>query len=702
MEALLAQYAEKANEIANQATKIAEQEAHKKFKKKYAKRIRILKSNSKKKAQSLNKLTEDYNSIIVKLEEAKLEHEREKEEFIKHERKNMTTALKSMGEFQLVNLNVGGKKFTTTINTLTKYEDSMFPVLLSGKFKENPANEIFIDRDGQAFKYIMTFLRNGEYIAPSDPAMQKLVNCEIEYYGLTCLLNKNPTVKPTYYGINNFFPYEAYFTNEFKQIRKDENKIRSDKCNLSDPDKCNLSDLNLSDPFLIKIFEEEYNPLTNPQENQEIIGFDPELRNQSRFDIVSEKEFGERFAKYSNNLFDGFKWNNVCVAGGSVVRCLLKESEFGSNSDSKSNLEKGTDIDLFIYGLTKEECITKAMEIYNYLRAKSGGDIFWIRTIHALTICLKYPNKHIQIVLRTYKDIADILTTFDLDSCCVAFSGTQILKGISVSNVVCTPRFKHAITYQTNIVDPKRQSETYEFRLYKYKSMGFSITVPGYSRDMVNPNTNLKSLWSTNGLRRLLILKYYEQLTGDGMNATRCECEYVTNEKLQDTNFDPPTKSDYFKQICRHHKNSSIVKLCNGKDFQPHTLVAIDNIDKLKENEIEDPKAFSDYCNTFIPHGVLWEPVELIKLYTKRIEAMMFGGSKLTKVSYIFYHQGRVDRQDFDISETEINEMTNYDNVNIEFTIPAKMEFEEPTIGKEMRGSFHPTHFDYYGDVLSF
>jgi len=678
MEALLRQYAD-------QAKKIAEQEAQEKFANEYLERIRILEENSGKKSENIEKLTNDYNSIIVKLEESKLEFEREKEEFIKHERKNIAAALKITEAQQLVNLNVGGKKFKTTVDTLTKYEDSIFPVLLSGKFKEDPEKEIFIDRDGQAFKYIMTFLRNGEYIAPSDPAMQKLVMCEIDYFGLSCLLSKNPAVNPSYYGINNFFPYEAYFTPEFKNIRTEENNvriIRNSDDNVHLANKIREKD----EPFLLKVFSEEFQQMyyntTNPQINQEI------MTSDKKINLVTEKQFGGRFAKYSNNLFDHFDWKNVCVAGGSVVRCLLGNLSVKdpkpSYSDEPNQSSKGTDIDLFIYGLTNEESVAKLMQIYDYFRNKFPNDIFWVRTISAFTICLKYPNKHIQIVLRVYKDITDVLTTFDLDSSCVAFTGTKTIKGITTSEVFCTPRFKHAITYGTNIVDPARQSETYEFRLYKYKLMGFSITVPGYNHDMINPHTNLSSLYSTNGLKRLLIIKQFEKLTGNGMDATRCNC--------RNNQYD---NRSYRENICKIHRKVTIM----SSSFQSKSITSIDNLDEMRENEIEDPSKFSDYCSTFIPHGYIWNNETLENLYTIRMHAYVNSGNN-KELHHIFMHKGRSDVTHFDVLDDEIERITGAVDEITTFTIPKKLTFEEPTVGKKMRGSFHPTNFDYYGDCL--
>ena len=56
-----------------------------------------------------------------------------------------------------IKLNVGGKIYETTLDTLRKDPDSMLCAMFSGRF-ESKANEVngayFIDRDGKLFRYV--------------------------------------------------------------------------------------------------------------------------------------------------------------------------------------------------------------------------------------------------------------------------------------------------------------------------------------------------------------------------------------------------------------------------------------------------------------------------------------------------------------------------------------------------------------------
>ena len=67
-------------------------------------------------------------------------------------------------------LNIGGTKYYTSINTLLRYDDSIFYAMFSGKFliKPNRDRSFFIDRDGKNFEYILNYLRTGHLIFDSN------------------------------------------------------------------------------------------------------------------------------------------------------------------------------------------------------------------------------------------------------------------------------------------------------------------------------------------------------------------------------------------------------------------------------------------------------------------------------------------------------------------------------------------------------
>ena len=93
-----------------------------------------------------------------------------------------------------MSLNVGGVRYTTSLPTLTKYPDSFFgrmftcdgDGLIPSEKDENGA--YFIDRDGQLFRHILNFLRNGELSLPRSFDEHKGLRLEADFYQIQPLI----------------------------------------------------------------------------------------------------------------------------------------------------------------------------------------------------------------------------------------------------------------------------------------------------------------------------------------------------------------------------------------------------------------------------------------------------------------------------------------------------------------------------------
>lgn len=121
-----------------------------------------------------------------------------------------------------------------------------------------------------------------------------------------------------------------------------------------------------------------------------------------------------------------------------------------------------------------------------------------IRTKNALTIASKYPTRHVQIVLRLYKSVSEILTGFDVDCSCTAFDGSQVW---------ASPRALSAFVTQANVIDITRRSPSYENRLAKYARRGFEIHWPNLDRSKIDPTIFERSFSHVFGLARLLVME---------------------------------------------------------------------------------------------------------------------------------------------------------------------------------------------------
>lgn len=195
-------------------------------------------------------------------------------------------------------------------------------------------------------------------------------------------------------------------------------------------------------------------------------------------------EFQENFALFTEGSLSGINWSNIVAAGSAVVTSLLPVPE--NYRDSKRGLRRyyhdefapASDVDLFIYGLTEEQAIEKITHIEDAIRNSILYETTTIRTKNTVTIASQYPTRHVQIVLRIYRSMAEILTGFDVDCSCAAYDGQQ---------VYASPRAIVAYMTQTNQIDLTRRSPSYENRLSKYSHRGFEVFWPSLDRTRIDP-----------------------------------------------------------------------------------------------------------------------------------------------------------------------------------------------------------------------
>ncbi|CAI0432762.1 unnamed protein product [Linum tenue] len=91
----------------------------------------------------------------------------------------------------IVRLNIGGKKFSTTVDTLTNREPhSMLAAMFSGRhtlYQDSDSGQVFVDRDGKHFRHVLNWMRDGVVPTLSDAEYLELMR-EAEYYQLLGLV----------------------------------------------------------------------------------------------------------------------------------------------------------------------------------------------------------------------------------------------------------------------------------------------------------------------------------------------------------------------------------------------------------------------------------------------------------------------------------------------------------------------------------
>lgn len=220
--------------------------------------------------------------------------------------------------------------------------------------------------------------------------------------------------------------------------------------------------------------------------------------------VESLKEFQTNFQLFSESALVDMDWSNVVVAGSAVVTSLLpvpakyNVSKRALREYYHQKLAPASDVDLFLYGLTEEQAIEKIKQIEQRVRDSILTETTTIRTKNAITIASQYPTRHIQIVLRIYRSVSEILTGFDVDCSCSAYDGKQVYS---------SPRAIASYITQVNTIDLTRRSPSYENRLSKYSHRGFEVYWPLLDRSLIDPTIFERSFGRTVGLARLLVLE---------------------------------------------------------------------------------------------------------------------------------------------------------------------------------------------------
>jgi len=102
----------------------------------------------------------------------------------------------SSNYLDVVELNVGGVTYATTLGTLQQAEiESPLSTItsadlrsLASTFGRDSKNRIFIDRDGVLFRYILDYLRNKRVVLPENFAERERLRLEADFYRLGGML----------------------------------------------------------------------------------------------------------------------------------------------------------------------------------------------------------------------------------------------------------------------------------------------------------------------------------------------------------------------------------------------------------------------------------------------------------------------------------------------------------------------------------
>ncbi|KAI1764033.1 ankyrin [Hypoxylon sp. FL1150] len=388
--------------------------------------------------------------------------------------------------------------------------------------------------------------------------------------------------------------------------------------------------------------------------------------------VGSLREFRHNFGVFSESSLAEMDWSNVVAAGSSVVNCLIPvPDKYGRSKRALRQYyhEKfcpASDVDLFLYGLTEEQAIEKIKEIEARIRDAILSEVTVVRTKNAVTICSQYPTRHVQIVLRVYKSISEILTGFDIDCSCAAYDGKQ---------VYCSPRALASYITQINPIDLSRRSPSYENRLSKYSHRNFEVYWPELDRSRIDPTIFERSFQRTLGLARLLV-----------------------SERLPTTN----ARDEYLKKRREERGRPDL-----GYRFQ-HRLRG--NIKDIHEDEVADwvdEDEVSNYHTFTIPYGTKFHAKKIEKLcYTKDLLLNAEWNQPKEREVYLHRHPaffGRVEDVIGDCCGTcpkpQTPEEIEIAEKESEIYVSGNVSFRIDNPGRQQIGSFNPLTDDDWTEM---
>jgi hypothetical protein len=287
---------------------------------------------------------------------------------------------------------------------------------------------------------------DGNFIIDEDPLVFMYVTYLLQTGSIDRTIAEQYKDRLSLYMIN----VEREYPESFEQIRARESIVR----NNYKTDKIDI--IKLTDDMLIR------KDLSMPNHN--LLFYESRLPSKL---YTGKMDDYRKYGIIQGIISDDFDFTNICIAGGSVVSVLLGRTI--------------NDIDIFLVidepDVEKREKI--AMDKIRYItRYLAKGKDVVARMQNVISIIVERGIRiEVQIILRIYRSINEILCGFDIDSCCFAYDGKDYLT---------TERGLHAIQYGVNCVDFTRLSPTYEMRLVKYAKRGFKIYVPYFERQRID------------------------------------------------------------------------------------------------------------------------------------------------------------------------------------------------------------------------
>lgn len=84
---------------------------------------------------------------------------------------------------KIVKFNVGGTQYEVARSLVEMHPDTMLARIVSKEWQNNPSAEIFIERNGSRFEFVLDYLRDGKAVVPISMSREALLD-DLKYFGM--------------------------------------------------------------------------------------------------------------------------------------------------------------------------------------------------------------------------------------------------------------------------------------------------------------------------------------------------------------------------------------------------------------------------------------------------------------------------------------------------------------------------------------
>mmetsp|Transcript_16070 Transcript_16070/g.21238 ORF Transcript_16070/g.21238 Transcript_16070/m.21238 type:complete len:395 (+) Transcript_16070:75-1259(+) len=226
---------------------------------------------------------------------------------------------------KVINLNVGGHKFTTQLRTLLSHPGSLLHEIFSelSNIPKDPNGLYFIDRDGTSFKHVLNFLRDGTCPPRTlSTAELELIQREAAYYRLPIFEEQRPRGYPSDIDLDSSAkarvstlpppsPAKTEIPQYFDELKTGKSLRVLAEMAMGDEMK-KMTDQSAPKRLLQPTVHDDCNALLLSSNNSFPFEFDESLKKRKLKIKIREKKIGSAkgIATYQSNV-QGVTWNKT-------------------------------------------------------------------------------------------------------------------------------------------------------------------------------------------------------------------------------------------------------------------------------------------------------------------------------------------------------------------------------------------------------